>query len=158
MGKVAIRVSISPRGPLGIKNPAPKLLVNAKSKNGSAVKDNKKSRQQCSQLQALVDAVNDQRSAAKSASAKIEVEKDKLIALIQESVEKDLVLRTAVTEAEEEFKKELETFVFEAEEKKSSAAKKNSIQALKAQLAKLEKEENSDLEKNSDSSDASDSE
>ena len=161
MGKSSIRVSISPRGPTAIKNPATALLKTAKSKSGAAVKDNKKARQQCSQLQDLVDAVTMQRTSAKSAAAKIEVEKDKLIELIRLSIENDQLLKAEVEEAEAALAEELKTFVFVVDEKKTESSKKSSeatIKALKAKLAKLEKDENSDAEQKADSSDSSDGE
>ena len=161
MGKTTIRVSISPRGPTSVKNPAPALLKTAKSKSGAAVKDNRKSRQQCSHLQELVDAVTSQRTSAKSAAAKIEVEKDKLIELIRQSAENDQLLKADVEEAEAALKETLETFVFTVDEKKTDAPKKSSeatIKALKAKLAKLEKDESSDAEQKAESSDSSDGE
>ena len=110
----------------------------------------KKTCKQLPELAALIKAVGEQHSYAKMAAAEIEVATGKLMEQCEEVAERDEELKDDVNKASAALKEALKTFEFEMEEAAPKKKDKETIKALKAKLARLEKAELSDGDKSSD--------
>ena len=144
MGRISIKVP----GPM--KNPANLLLAHAKSNTGGTVRANKKTCKQLPELAALIRAVGEQQSYAKMAAAELEVAKGKLMEQCDDAFERDEELKDDVNKASAALKEALKTFEFKFEAEAPKKKDKETIKALKAKLALLEKAELSDADKSSD--------
>lgn len=144
MGRISIKL------PTTMKNPANLVLAAAKSNTGGTVRASKKTCKQLPELAALIKAVGEQHSYAKMAAAEIEVATGKLMEQCEEVAERDEELKDDVNKASAALKEALKDFEFQMEVAAPKKKDKETIKALKAKLARLEKAELSDGDKSSD--------